>query len=239
MSDDDDDDDWETDADYENTRIDPRGASSSQVRHRAARQAGEPRTCKVHVCTSGSCRDLGSRATLVELEDLMALVEGRAGSCSEYNCFGLCGRGPNVSIDWDDGSSEMFTGAHTAEQSLDIIHKATGVRPTATEPVLARLQELRRVSRLEQDLMKAQEIVDVLDISSAESRTGEACQRRYDGALALVDSVLSDAPADAHAHRQLAMAVRRQVIAARACRPVSPEVEEVVVDDPTTWPGQG
>ena len=86
--------------------------------------------------------------------------------------------------------------------------------------------------------MKAQEIVDVLDISSAQSRAGEACQRRYDGALALVDSVLSDAPADAHAHRQLAMAVRRQVIAARACRPVSPEVEEVVVDDPKTWPGE-
>ena len=53
----------------------------------------------------------------------------------------------------------MCTGARTTEQSLDIVCKATGVRPTASEPVLARLQELRRVSRLEQDLMKAQEII--------------------------------------------------------------------------------
>ena len=234
-----DDDDWETDADYENTRTDPRGSSSSQVRHnRTAGTADNPRTCKVHVCTSGSCRNLGSHTTLMELEELMTLVEG-AGRCSvaEYNCFGLCGRGPNVSIDWDDGGTEMFTGSRTTEQSLDIVHKATGVRPTATEPVLARLQELRRVSRWEQDLMKAQEVIDVLDVSSMESRAGERCQRRYDDALALVDSVLSDAPADAHP-RQLAVAVRRQVIAARACRPVSPEVEEVVVDDPSTWPGE-
>ena len=169
----------------------------------------------------------------------MTLVEG-AGGCSlaEYNCFGLCGRGPNVSIEWDDGRTEMFTGSRTTEQSLDIVHKASGVRPAATGPLLARLQELRRVSKLEQQLAKAQEILDVLDVSSVERRASDACQRRYDGALALADSVLSDAPADAHP-RRLAIAVRRQVVAARACRPISPEVEEVVVDDPSTWPGDG
>ena len=166
----------------------------------------------------------------------MSLVDGGC-SLAQYDCFGLCGRGPNVSIDWDDGSQEMFTGARTTDTSLDIIHKASGVRPAANGPLLARLQELRRVSRLEQELAKAQEIVDVLDVSSVERRASDASQRRYAKALALVDAVLSDAPADADAHpRRLAEAVRRQVMAARACRPVSPEVEDVVVDDRDTWP---
>ena len=230
------DDDWETDPDYENPRSDPRGASVAQVRHRATATADRPRTCKVHVCTSGACRGDGAHTALVELEELVN-IGGESGICSveQYNCFGLCGRGPNVSIDWDDGSTEMVTGVRTTEQSLDIIHKATGVRPAANGPLLARLQDLRRVSRLEQDLAKAQEILDVLDVSSEARRASEACQRKYDGALALVDSVLSEASADAHP-RRLAMAVRRQVLAARACRPVSPEVEEVLVDDPDTWP---
>ena len=125
------DDDWETDPDHEDSRADPRPARTKQVRHRAAgrSKAGGPRTCKVHVCTSGACRNDGAHATLVELEELANLVEGC--SLAQYNCFGLCGRGPNVSIDWDDGSSEMVSGARTTNQSLDIIHKACGVRPLA------------------------------------------------------------------------------------------------------------
>ena len=129
----------------------------------------------------------------------------------------------------------MVTGVRTTDQSLAIIHKASGVRPATHGPLLGRLQDLRRVSRLEQELAKAQEIVDVLDVSSEERRASEACQRKYDGALALVESVLSEASADAHP-RRLAEAVRRQVLAARACRPLSPEVEDVLVDDPDTWP---
>ena len=45
----------------------------------------------------------------------------------------------------------------------------------------------------------------------------------------------SRTPADAHM-RRLAEAVRRQVVAARSARPPSPEVAEVYVDDPETWP---
>lgn len=227
---------WETDPNYENTRTDPRRGSAGQVRHRAADPTTADRTCVVHVCTSGACRSDGAHATLVELEELARLV-GDAGGLrvAQYNCFGLCGRGPNVSIDWDDGATEMFMGMCTVEHSLDVIHKASAARPKATEPLMARLQELRRVSRLEQDLAKAQETIDVLDVSSVEARASDACQRRYDDALARVDSVLREAPADVHPHR-LAEAVRRQAVAARACRPVSPEVEDVVVDDPSTWP---
>ena len=129
----------------------------------------------------------------------------------------------------------MFTGVRTIDQSLDIVHKASGVRPATSSPLLTRLQSVRRVAKLEYELAKAQEIVDVLDVSSEERRASDACQARYASALALVDSVLSEAPADAHP-RPLAVAVRRQVIAARACRPISPEVEDVVVDDPDTWP---
>ena len=129
----------------------------------------------------------------------------------------------------------MISGARTTNQSLDIIHKASGVRPAAGEPLLARLRELRHVSRLEQELAKAQEVVDVLDVSSMATRAGDACQRKYDNALARVDKVLSDAPVDAHP-RRLAEAIRRQVVAAKAGRPASPEVEDVAVDDPDTWP---
>ena len=82
---------------------------------------------------------------------------------------------------------------------------------------------------------KAQETIDVLDVSSLEARASDACQRRYDDALARVDSVLREAPSDVHP-RRLAEAIRRQAVAARACRPISPEVEDVVVDDPSTWP---
>lgn len=228
------DDDWETDPDYESLRTDPRQASTMQVRH-CAPTTGHARTSKVQVCTNGACRNDGAHATLVELEELVKLVDGAGCRLEQYNCFGLCGRGPNVSIDWNDGSTQMFSGARSTEQSLDIIHKASGVRPDASPALLARLQDLRRVSKLEQALAKAQEIVDVLDVSSVERRASEACQRKYDSALARVDAVLSETPADAHL-RRLAEAVRRQVIAARACRPVSPEVEEVEVDDPSTWP---
>ena len=188
-------------------------------------------------CTSGSCRNLGSHATLVELEQLVNLVDTAQLSVADFNCFGLCGRGPNVSIDWDDGSTEMVTGVRTTAQSLDVIHKASGLRPAATAPLLARLEGLRHVSRMEQQLAKAQEIVDVLDVSSVERRASEASQSKYASALALVDAVLSEAAATDNAHpRPLAAAVRRQVIASRACRPISPEVEDVVVDDPDTWP---
>ena len=229
------DDDWETDPDHENSRADSRGASTAQVRHRATATADHPRTCKLHVCTSGACRGQGAHTTLVELEELVKLGDAALCSVEQYNCFGLCGRGPNVSIDWDDGSSEMVSGARTTNQSLDIIHKACGVRPAAGEPLLARLRELRHVSRLEQELAKAQEVVDVLDVSSMATRASDACQRKYDNALARVDAVLNDAPLDAHP-RRLAEAVRRQVVAAKACRPASPEVEDVEVDDRDTWP---
>ena len=50
---------------------------------------------------------------------------------AEFNCFGLCGRGPNVSIDWDDGSEEMETAVRGSERLLEIIWRATGSRPEA------------------------------------------------------------------------------------------------------------
>jgi hypothetical protein len=195
-----------------------------------------PMACKVHVCTNGSCRQLGAHATLVELEELASLVEP-TGVCTvaQYNCFGLCGRGPNVSIDWEDGRTEMTSGVRTTDQSLNVIRKATGVQPKPSGSLITRLQELRRVSNWEQMLGKAQEIVDVLDVSSMERRASAPLQLKYDDALAQVDHVLREAPADAHP-RRLAEAVRRQVIAARACRPPSPEVEDIFVDDPETWP---
>ena len=46
-----------------------------------------------------------------------------------YNCFGLCGRGPNVSIDYADGREAMHHGVRSTPQSLDIIERAAGVRP--------------------------------------------------------------------------------------------------------------
>ena len=94
---------------------------------------------------------------------------------------------------------------------------------------------MRRVRELEHELAEAQAEVDVLDVSTLAQRAGADAQRRYDAALARVARVLAEAPAEAHP-RRLAEAVHRQVLAARELRPLSPEVEDVEVDDPETWP---
>ena len=228
--------DWETDADYEN----PHTSTSSVGRTtRKQLQPSTNSTCTIRVCTNGACCRDGARATLVELEELYNHV-GDAGRCAgivEINCFGLCGRGPNVSIDTSDGRETMNTGVRSTKQSIDIIQKATGKPVRVSDALATRLRELRCTSKLEQALAEAQEIVDVLDISSAAARASAACQAKYDRALALVDGVLKEAPAAAHP-RRLAEAVRRQVVAERSGRPVSPEVEDVRVDEPETWPNE-
>ena len=122
----------------------------------------------------------------------------------------------------------------TTEQMIDIVHRATGARLDVRDELATKLQGLRRVSEWEQALNDAQTILDVMDVSSPTMRASAACRIRYDEALALVDGVLSEAPTEAHP-RRLAEAVRRQVVAARAVRPVSPEVEDVRVDEPSTW----
>ena len=118
---------------------------------------------------------------------------------------------------------------------MHILHQATGVRLEADTALTTRLQQLRRVSEWEQALAEAQTMADVLDISSPSVRASDASQARYDIALALVDAVLSEAPTDAHP-RRLAEAVRRLIVAARDGRPASPEVVDVRVDEPDTWP---
>ena len=190
----------------------------------------------LHVCTNGPCRNNGGHVTLVELEELANLVQP-AGACTvaRYNCFGHCGRGPNVNINRANGSQMMMHGVRSTEQALDVIERASGVRPKATGPLAARLQELRRVSAMEQELTEVQAAIDVLDCSPAAQRASAKCQQQYDHALARVDRVLSDSPKDAHP-RKLAEAIRRQVVAAKAGRSASPEVEDVLADDPGTWP---
>ena len=118
------------------------------------------------------------------------------------------------------------------EQALDIIERATLMRPEAN--VMARLQELRRMCAWEEVLATAQTLVDVLDVRPLAHRASIECQQKYDTTLARVDEVLREAPPDAHP-RRLAEAVRRQVVAARAGRPPSPEVADVLVDDPSSW----
>ena len=193
-----------------------------------------PKVQNIHVCTNGVCRRDGSRATLVELEELASIVDGR-GRVVEYNCFGLCGRGPNVNIEYADGRTEMRSGVKTLEQSLAVIEQAYGVRPQASDAAAARLLEHRRVSQWEEQLAKAQGIIEVLDVSSSAKRASADGQRQYDAALAHVDQVLAEVAAGSHP-RRLAEAIRRQVLAARSGRPPSPEVEDVQADDPDTWP---
>ena len=222
----DDDDDWETDPDHENPPSrGPSKASSSrqQVRNNTGATV-------LHVCTGGACRRDGAHATLVELEELARHVSL---GVERYNCFGLCGRGPNVSVDFADGREDMHHGVRSTRQSLDIIERATGARPEVDDAHATRLSELRRSSRLEQQLAEVQELVDVLDCKPPAQRASANCQRQYDDALARVDAVLREVPAS---HRPLADAVRRQVVAARAGRPPSPDVEDVYVDEPDTWP---
>ena len=191
-------------------------------------------SCTVHVCTNGACRRDGAHAALVELEELAQLT---AGDCSiiEHGCFGLCGRGPNISIERDDGNEEIISGVRGTEQTLQVIRRATGVDIAASATLLARLTGMRRVSAWEQELMEVQTVVDVLDVAPPAQRASAGGQQRYSNALARVERVLGEAPADAHP-RRLAEAIRRQVVAARDGRPASPEVEDIYADDPSTWP---
>lgn len=129
----------------------------------------------------------------------------------------------------------MVSGVGSTERSLAVVEQATGVRPYCEPELIARLQEMRHATRLEQELAEAQAIIDVLDVSTPAQRMTAESQLRYDAALKHVDTVLAEAAAEAHL-RRLAEAVRRQVVAARELRPFSPEVEDVEVDDPDTWP---
>lgn len=194
----------------------------------------------VHVCTNGACRRNGARATLAELEEL-ANVSCPAGRCTiaEYNCFGLCGRGPNVSIDWSDGRKEMNCGVRSTDQSIALLQRATGVQLATSRVPVAKLKAIRRVSGWEQALADIQSLVDVLDVKPQSQRASAACQSEYDSALARIDTMLTEVqpaePAQKHL-KPLAEAIRRQVVAARAGRSPSPEVEEVDAEDPDTWP---
>jgi NADH:ubiquinone oxidoreductase subunit E len=116
------------------------------------------RTAAISVCTSGSCCRDGARATLVELEELASIV-GSGCTVDQYNCFGHCGRGPNVAIDWSDGSEEMVCGVSSSEQALELIERATGQKPTHAH-LPARLRDLRRIALLEQKLVDVQTIVE-------------------------------------------------------------------------------
>ena len=223
------DEDRETDPDHEN----PPPATAASSRQQLRNSTG---ATVLHVCTNGPCRRDGAHATLVELEELARHVSL---GVERYNCFGLCGRGPNVSIDYADGREAMHHGVRSTRQSLDIIERATGARPEVDDAHATRLSELRRASGLEQQLAEVQELVDVLDCKPPAQRASAECQRQYDGALARVDAVLRDVPASHGQLRRLAEAVRRQVVAARAGRPPSPEVEDVYVDEPETWPRDG
>ena len=222
------DDEWETDPDHEN----PPPATAASSRQQLRNSTG---ATVLHVCTNGPCRRDGAHATLVELEELARHVSL---GVERYNCFGLCGRGPNVSIDYADGREAMHHGVRSTRQSLDIIERAAGARPEVDDALATRISELRRASGLEQQLAEAQELVDVLDCKPPAQRASAGCQRQYDEALARVDAVLREV-SDGQSLRRLADAVRRQVVAARAGRPPSPEVEDVYVDDPDTWPRDG
>ena len=182
----------------------------------------------ISVCTSGACWQDGAQATLIELEEL-ASVAGGTCKVHEYSCFGRCGRGPNASIDWSDGTEQMCSGLRTLEKSVATIKRATGRRQVGDTALLTRLTELRRVSNLEQELMSVQSDLDVLDCmpSSKSSASGIA---KLNAALAKVDGVIA-AAGDAHP-KLLAQAVRRQVLASRDGRPVSPGTADVCADDP-------
>ena len=148
----------------------------------------------------------------------------------EYSCFGRCGHGPNASIDWSDGTEQMCTGLRSLEKSVATIKRATGSRQEVGDPaLLARLTELRRVSNLEQQLMSVQSVVDVLDCMPS-SKGSASSIAKLDAALAKVDGVIA-AAGDAHP-KLLAQAVRRQVLAARDGRPLSPATADVCADDP-------
>jgi ferredoxin-NADP reductase len=182
----------------------------------------------LHVCTSGSCWQRGAHSTLVELEELANVVGGGV-TVEKAACFGRCNRGPNVEIEWDDGSNVMLSGLKTVQDNVGAMKRATG-RKVDTDPrLLSRLRALRTVSSHESCLTDVQMELEVLECSPSKlgSRSSLA---KLDKLLELVDGVIAQC-GEAHP-LVLARTVRRKVAALRAGRPVSPSTADALDEDP-------
>lgn len=85
------------------------------------------------VCQAGSCRQAGSAAVLVEIEELAKSVGGCRVEAS--GCLGLCDKAPGVAV-LSDKDCEYYPSIITPELSAVIVEKATGKRPDLNDPEL-------------------------------------------------------------------------------------------------------
>ena len=96
------------------------------------------------MCQAGSCRQAGSAAVLIEIEELAKSVGGCPVETS--GCLGLCDKAPGVAIVSDTGC-EYHPSIISPEVSAVIVEKATGKRPDLEDPVLSARLSFSRMTR--------------------------------------------------------------------------------------------
>uniref|UniRef100_A0A7S4WEY5 FAD-binding FR-type domain-containing protein n=1 Tax=Alexandrium monilatum TaxID=311494 RepID=A0A7S4WEY5_9DINO len=98
---------------------------------------------EILVCQAGSCRDAGSEAVILEIEELARSV----GQCNveASGCLGACGQAPNVLV-VKGRQEQLCTKVDAVEKSAAAVEQATGRRPSLGDPaVVERLSDARQM----------------------------------------------------------------------------------------------
>jgi pentatricopeptide repeat protein len=96
------------------------------------------------VCQAGSCRQAGSAAVLVEIEELAKSVGGCRVEAS--GCLGLCDKAPGVAVLGESGC-EYHPSIIAPELSAVVVEKATGKRPDLNDPELMVRLSFSRIAK--------------------------------------------------------------------------------------------
>lgn len=95
---------------------------------------------------AGSCRQEGSQAVLLEIEELGQSVGGCHVEAS--GCLGLCSKAPNALVEETGGRDVEFTRITTPQLSAEVILQATGKLPDLKDEDLVRRLEKAQKFRI-------------------------------------------------------------------------------------------
>jgi len=101
----------------------------------------------IYVCQSGSCRNKGGEAVLVEIEEL-ANALGKDCNVQASGCLGMCRRAPAAIAVTARGKETNHTQIKSLEDSGNVVFSATGRRPPLQDPVVQERLSGVRAQRL-------------------------------------------------------------------------------------------